>query len=140
MNFSFKKNRIRNISLLLIALLTAVYCGSIDLSCDAFGAGGSIKGNGYVSITRSFIASVPSSVREDNGRNGESEQTVEKASASSDILSSIIRRLIKAAGFSSFSESVSHTGCYILSICISVFAYLSLLTGIRFIHLKDSSK
>ena len=85
MNFSFRKNCTRNISLLLIALLTAVYCGSIDLSCDAFSAGGILKGNGYISITRSFIAPVSSSVREDNGRNGESEQNIEKASVASDL-------------------------------------------------------
>ncbi len=140
MNFSFRKNTIRNISLLLIALLAAVYCCSIDLSCDAPGAGGSIKGKGHISVTRSFIAPVTSSVRDNNGRNAESEQNIEKAATASDILSSITRKFIKTIGYIFFSGSVTHTGCYFLFICISVFAYLSLLTGIRFIHLKDGSK
>ena len=68
------------------------------------------------------------------------EQNLEETNASSDILSSIARKFMQISGENLIPDTVFHFKIYFLSICISTFAYLFLLTHIRYIHLQDGSK
>ena len=140
MKCGFTDTAKRNISLIIVLVLAVVYCGSIDLSCCSFNSGGSINGSKTIDISRSLLASVPAAVREDNGRSSGHDQNIEKVNIASDIFARIARKLAKANGCSSFSESVNYLRYYISSLCICNYAYLFLLTNIRFIHLKDGSK
>lgn len=140
MRLRFERNSLRNISIILITLIAAVYCCGVDLSYDAFSVGGSIKGNASVDISRSLIATVPAAVNESTGRNSGNQQDLEKANASSDLLISIARKLEAARGCDPLSDTIRYSKYYLISVCVSCLAYLFLLISIRFIHLKDGSK
>lgn len=140
MKLGFTETAKRNISLVIILLISAVHCGSIDLSYDYFSSGGSIRGSSNTTISRSLIASTPVGLRENDSRSSGSGQNFEKASVSSDIFSKLARKLLQLFGSAQFSESVTFLRNYSLSKCIACCAYLFLLTHIRFIHLKDGSK
>ena len=139
MRLSFTDTVKRKITLVIILLLMLVFCGSIDLSCDVFSPGASIRGNS-TAISSSLITSTPLSVREDNDRNFGSGQDLEKASVSSDFSAGLARKLLKLFGSFRIHEASTHFRDYSNSVCITCYAYLFLLTHICFIHLKDGSK
>lgn len=140
MQLNFAKSTKRIISLVLMLLLTIVYCGSIDLSCDALSSGGGIKGSGNISVVHSLIAPSASAVHEDNTRGTDRGQNVKGTYVSSDIISRLAQKICKYTGNGMLSESAVLFRRYSLSICISIYAYLFLLTNVSFIHRKDGSK
>lgn len=140
MQLNFTKCTKRIISLLLMLLLTIVYCESVDLSCDALNSGGGINSSGNMSVVHSLIAPPASAVHEDNSRGSDREQNVKGTNVSSDIISRLAQKICKYTGNGMLSEAAVLFRRYSLSICISIYAYLFLLTNVSFIHRKDGSK
>ena len=129
----------RNISLIIIILLTSVCCGSFALSVNTFHSEGGISGCNRTVVSHSLIAFAPSAELEDSSGNGH-EQNLERSTSSSDIISRIARKLLVLLGDCYASESITKLRLYFLSICFAAFTYLFLLTFVRFIHLIDGSK
>lgn len=140
MRFSFSSIVKRNITLILVLLLAVAYCGSIDVSRDDFSTGGGLKAGGTIAVSHSLIASVPAAVTDNSGRSSGPDQSLEKTSPSSDILSRIARKILQTAGFGTLSVSLITFRTYIFSIGISICICLFFLTLVRSVHLKDGSK
>ena len=130
----------RIISLIMIALLAVVFCGSIDLTCDSFSSGAGIKGSSSISVSHSLIAFPSAAVREgSNGVKG-NDQTLEKESTVFCIFSRIAKKLLYILSCDFSQGSNNFLKHYFISICIAGCTCLFLLTHVRFIHLKDGSK
>ena len=140
MNLSIYKTAKRNITLAIILLLTASYCGCFDVSFYAFNEGGSISASSCAAISHSLLTCSPSDVRRDAGADTEHEQSYERSNVVSEMFRRIVRKLRQIPGGSVLSESVLHFKYYFIYICTLSCALLFLLTHIRFIHLKDGSK
>lgn len=130
----------RNISLIMILLLTVVFCGSIDLTCDSFNSGGGIKGNSDISVSHSLIAFPSAAVRGGNNGGNGNDQNLEGESVISNISFRIVKKLLALFGFDPTQGLLTILKHFYISICIAGFACLIILTQVRFIHLKDGSK
>ena len=139
MKYSFFISAKRNISLIIIILLATVCCGNYDSRNTTFHSKGSISACNRTAA-HTLIACTPGTAREDSGSSNGHEQNLEKTIFSSNNLSRIVRKLMVLLGWNHSSESVTKLRLYFLSICISTYAYLFLLTLIRFIHLIDGNK
>lgn len=140
MMFKFSGIAKRNISLIIIILLTAVFYGSIDLSYDSLSYGGGIKGRSGVSASHSLIAFPSMTVRGNyNGSNG-NDQNLEKGSGIYNILSGLAKKLLTIIVLGLTQGTLSLLKHYYILICIAGCTCLFLLTHVRFIHLKDGSK
>ena len=140
MKLSFSITAKRNISLIVVILLTIVCCGSIASSITTVHSEGSISVCNRVAVSHSLLACAPTAARENSSGSSGDEQNLEKTVPSSDILSRIVRKLLVFLGCSYSSESIAQLRLNFLSICISAYAYHVLLTFVRFIHLIDGSK
>ena len=138
----FKNSRIakRYISLTMIILLTVVFCGSIDLTCDSFSSGGGIKGSSGISVSRSLIAFPSATVREGNNGGNGNEQNLEEEIVTYNIFYRIAKKLLALFGCDLSRGLLTHLKHFYISICIAGCTCLFLLTQVRFIHLKDGSK
>ena len=120
--------------------LAAVCCADFNVSADVFSPGGSISGGSSVSFSHSLVSIAHTGIREDRGEEGSHGLSLDRAAASSDIVSSMARKLLVYDGeFIPFGSRI-HFRRYCLYICISGCAYLIYPVLIRFIHLKDGSK
>lgn len=140
MVFSISGTLKKRITLVMVVLLTAVFCGSADLSCDYFEPAGVLKGITSVSVAHSLEAFPASAAGEESNRNGVDPQNIEKGYAATDLFCRVIRKILVTPGCGRISTSFTYLKHSCLSICISGCAFLFLLTHIRFIHLKDGSK
>jgi len=130
----------KRITLVMVVLLTAVFCGSIDLSCNYFEPAGVLKGNTSISVAHSLQAFPASAAGEESNRNGGDPQNIEKGYAASDLFCRIVRKTLVILVCGRIPTSFTYLKNFCLSICISGCAFLFLLTHIRFIHLKDGCK
>lgn len=121
MKFSFADIVKKKLSLLIIILLASICCSSFGMTFDAFGPTGSIMGSRNYTASHSLIVCTPAISNKDSG-------------------GSIARKSLQITGESILPETVFHFKIYFLSICISTFAYLFLLTHVIYIHLQDGSK
>ena len=138
MRRSFTDNAKKIISLFIILLLTAVFCGSFEVSCNSLIAGGDIS-TGSGAISRLSIACSHIDLGRNAGGSREQEE-FEETSSVFDIYGKTARKSLQSSGSGSLSESILSFKSYFVSICIISCAYLFLLTLVRFIHLKDGSK
>ena len=88
----------RNISLIMIILLTVVFCGSIDLTCDSFSSGGGIKGSSGISVSHSLIAFPSATVREGNNGGNGNDQNLEEEIVTYNIFCRIAKKLLALFG------------------------------------------
>ena len=138
MRLSYTEVIKKNIALLFILMIVAVFCSGFKISSDALGTGGTITGCRNTSISRSMIVCTPQTAGEDTGT--EHQNNLEKSDAASDILSRIVRKLLQFQEGILLSNATISYRIFLTSICIVSCAHLFLLTHIRFIHLKDGSK
>ena len=130
----------RNISLIMIILLTVVFCGSIDLTCDPFSSGGRIKGGSGISVSRSLIAFPSASVNESNNGSNGNDQNFKEEITTYNIFCRIAKKLLALYGCDPAQGLLTLLKHYYISICIAGCTCLFLLAQVRFIHLKDGSK
>lgn len=140
MKTSFFDKAKRIISLVIILLLSAVCYGSIDLSCDVFSPGGSIRGSRSTAISQSLIVSTPPAVHEINSRSIGNEQNHKKANSASHTFGRTAKKILQFLDGFWVHDSSYNFRNYFIRICIACYAYLFLLTHVSFIHLKDGSK
>ncbi len=140
MVFSISGTLKKRIAFVMAVLLTAVFCGSTDLSCDYFEPAGVLKGDSSVSIAHSLEAFPASSACEESNRDSSDPHNLEKRYVTSDMFLRIIRKFLVILGCGRIPTSFTYLKHSCLSICISGCAFLFLLTHIRFIHLKDGCK
>lgn len=140
MVFSISGTLKKRITLVMAALITAIFCGSIDLSCDYFEPAGVLKENTSVSFSHS-LETFPASVAcEESNRNIGDPQNLEKGYVTSDVFCRIIRKILGNHGCVRITTLFTYLKHFCLSICISGCTFLFLITHIRFIHLKDGCK
>lgn len=139
MMIKFSGTAKRNISLIIVILLTVVFCGSIDLTCDAFRSGG-IKARSDVSASHSLIAFPSAAVRGGNAGSNENDQSLEKESLASNVFFRIAKKFLSILECHLTQGSLSLLKHFYKSICIAGCTCIFLLTHIRFIHLKDGRK
>ena len=130
----------RNISILMIILLTVVFCGSIDLTCDYFSTGGGIQGSRGISISHSLTAFPSPAVREDNGEGNGNSQLLGQGGLASGFLYRIVKRLLYVLDCGLSRDPLTLIRQFYASICTYGCTCLLLLINVRFIHLKDGSK
>ena len=140
MYFDFSGKIKNKIALLTIILLTVVFCGSIDLSCDSFSSVGSIKGSSGISVAHSLISFPAAAVSGNNNGDTGNTQNLEKSGVAADIFCRIARKLFAILGSGCPQISLTLLKHFYISICIAGCTCLVLLTHVRFIHLKDGSK
>ena len=123
----FKNSRIakRYISLTMIILLTVVFCGSIDLTCDSFSSGGGIKGSSGISVSRSLIAFPSATVREGNNGGNGNEQNLEEEIVTYNIFYRIAKKLLALFGCDLSRGLLTHLKHFYISICIAGILYVS---------------
>ena len=138
MKGSFTNNAKRNISLFLILLLTAVFCGSFELSCNSLTEGGKFSTDSGL-ISRLSIACSHIDLSRNAG-GGREQEEFEETSSVFDIYGKTARKSLQSFGSGNLSESILSFKSYFVSICLVSCAYLFLLTQVRFIHHKDGSK
>ena len=115
----------RNISLIMSILLTVVFCGSIDLTCDSFSSGGEIKGSSGISVSHSLIAFLSATVREgNNGDNGNGQKPEEKI-VTYNIFCRIAKKLLALFGCDSSRGLLTLLKHFYISICIAGILYVS---------------
>lgn len=130
----------RNISLIMVILLTVVFCGSIDQTCDSFSSGEGIKGVGGISVSNSLIAFPSADVRESNNGGSGNDQYLGKENVISDIFCRIAKKLLALFGCDLTQNPLTSLKHFYISIYIAGCTCLFLLTQVRIIHLKDGSK
>jgi len=130
----------KRITLIMIVLLTVVFCESIDPSYDSLESSGVLKGNTSVSVAHSLEAFLGSTAGEEGGRNCGDRQNIEKGYAASDLFCRIIRKTPVILDCSRITVSSAYLKHFGLSIYLSGGCYLFLLILVRFIHLKDGCK
>lgn len=140
MFFSISGTLKKRITFVMVVFLTAVFCGSTDLSCDYFEPAGVLKGNTSVSVAHSLQAFPASTAGEESDRNGGDPQNIEKGYAASDLFCRIVRKILMILVCGRIPASFTYLKSFCLSICITGCAFLFLFTHIRFIHLKDGCK
>lgn len=135
-NNTFRKS----ITLAMVFFLTAICCVSFDVSYDSFTSGGSIKGISQAKISHSLTVFAHTGVREDRNADGSGGQSIQNATAATNILSRLIRKLLQFAGTSRLAGVPVNFNLYVISVCISGCTFLLCLALVRLIHLKDGSK
>lgn len=145
----FRMDRMRNIcnntfrksiTLIMMFFLTAVCCVSFDVSYDSFSSGGSIKGFSQAKLSHDLTVFAHTGVHEDRTTDGSSGQSLQHATATTHILSRLIRKLLHFAGGSRPAGAPVNYNLYVISVCISGCAFFLCLALVRFTHLKDGSK
>lgn len=140
MTFNYSGIAKRIITMIMIILLTVVFCGSNDLTCDPLSAGGGIKGSGGISVSRSLITFPSAAVREDNNEGNGKDQNLEEKIVLSSSFCRIAKKLLALFGCDPAKGFLILIKRFYISICIAGCTCLFLLTQVRFIHLKDGSK
>ena len=130
----------KSITLIMMFFLTAVCCVSFDVSYDSFTSGGSIKGFSQAKVSHSLTVFAHTGVHEYRSTEGSSGQSIQNATATTHILSRLIRKLLQFAGGGRPAGAPVNYNLYVISLCISGCAFLLCLALVRLIHLKDGSK
>ena len=140
MGFNICGTHKNTITLIMSVLLTAVFCGSVGLSCEYFEPAGVLKGNANVSISHFLEAFPTSAASEEPNRDSGDPQNLGKRYVPSDMFCRIIRKILVIFDGGRIPPKFTDLKHFCLPIFISGCVFLFLLTHIRFIHLKDGCK